>query len=54
MAVEAAAIFKSLGSLCPNDLAYSLYLCKEKSPLECLELFRKLASLSLSVKCCFF
>ncbi len=41
MAAEAAAIFKSLGDLCPNDLAYSFYLCKEKSPLECLELFRK-------------
>ena len=41
MAVEAAAIFKSLGDLYPNDLAYSLYLCKKKSPLECLEMFRK-------------
>ena len=41
MASEAVTIFKPLGEQCPNDLAYSLYLSKEKSPLECLELFRK-------------
>ena len=41
MAAEAVTIFKTLGDDCPNDLAYSYYLSKEKSPLECLELFRK-------------
>ncbi len=39
--VEAVAIFKSLGNLCPDDLAYSYYLSKEKSLLECLGMFRK-------------
>ena len=42
MGEEAAAIFKSLGNLCPKDLAYSLYLSGEKSPLDCLEMFRKI------------
>ncbi len=42
MAAEAATIFKSLGNLCPNHLAYSLYLSKEKGLPECLELFRKI------------
>ena len=42
MGKEAAAIFKSLGNLCPKDLAYSLYLSGEKSLLDCLEMFRKI------------
>ena len=29
MAVEAATIFKSLGNLCPKDLAYSMHLSGE-------------------------
>ncbi len=41
-ATEAAAIFKSLGNLCPKDLAYSLYLSGERIPLDCLEMFRKI------------
>ena len=42
MAAEAATIFRSLGGGCSKDLVYSLYLCQEKGPLECLELFRKI------------
>jgi predicted ATPase/DNA-binding CsgD family transcriptional regulator len=42
MGREAAGIFKSLGNLCLKDLAYSYYLSKEKSLLECLENFRNL------------
>jgi predicted ATPase/DNA-binding CsgD family transcriptional regulator len=41
MGAEAAGIFKSLGELYAQDLAYSLYLSDENGPLECLEMFRK-------------
>ena len=42
MAAEAAAIFRSLGDMCPKDLGYSIYLSEEKDLLECLEMFREI------------
>ena len=48
MGAEAAAIFQSLGDLCPVDLAYSRYLSGEMGPDEGLAIFQELGETFLT------